>query len=174
MPSVLAFDLSASLCGWAFAGEGPLAAGAFALPALGSDLGGLALAMEQTVIALIVRFNPSEVAYEAPLLLKHDTLLNLRRIYGLGMVLELICAREGLAVSEMDPKRIKAFMTGDAYAPKGQVVTAAAGLGVILPPSKAQGREDAADAVGCALIALSVLDAQAALPWVAKLRGALL
>ncbi len=74
----------------------------------------------------------------------------------------------------MDPKRIKATMTGDAFAKKAAVVIAAKSLGVDLPPTKAAGAEDAADAVGCAIIALSILDPAAASPHLAKLRNLLL
>lgn len=175
MSGVLAFDLSPSLCGWAFAGvDGSLVADAFQLPPLGSDLGGLAQVLEAIVVTLIERFEPTSLAYEAPLLLRHDALLTLRKVYGLGMVLELIAARRGLPVSEMDPKRIKAVMTGDAYAKKSAVVAAAKRLGVQLPATKAAGQEDAADAVGCAIIALSILDPIAASPHLAKLGGLLL
>jgi Holliday junction resolvasome RuvABC endonuclease subunit len=171
---VLAFDLSPSLCGWCFADGETLEAGAFELPELGSDLGGLAQILVSMVRVLIKRFEPAEFAYEAPLLLKHDSLLDLRRIYGLGMVLELLAVDAGSPVREMDPKRIKNFMTGDPYAKKAAVVAAAVRLGVKLPPTKADGREDAADAVGAALVALSISDPAAASPWLAKLRGSLL
>lgn len=177
MPSgVLAFDLSPSLCGWSFAGtDGSLVADAFQLPALGGDLGGLALALEGIVDPLIHRFDPAMLAYEAPLLLRHDTLLDLRRIYGLGMVLELVAARAGLDIQEMDPKRIKSTVTGDAYAKKKLVAdTLEARLGVNLPSTPALGRLDAGDATGCAIIQLSILDPAAASPHLAKLRGSLL
>lgn len=175
MPGILAFDLSPSLCGWAFAGtDGTLVADAFVLPPLGSDLGELAQVFEAIVVTLIERHQPAFVSYEAPLLLRHDALLTLRKVYGLGVVLELISARLGLPVGEMDPKRIKAVMTGNAYATKAQVVAGARSLGVALPASRAAGVEDAADAVGCAIIALSILDPVAASPHLAKLGGLLL
>lgn len=175
MASVLSFDLSPSLCGWCFAGQdGTLLADAFALPALGADLGGLAAALQAQVEALIDRFHPTQMAYEAPLLLRHDSLIDLRKIYGLGVVLELLAHREGLAISEMDPKRVKTAMTGDPFAHKRDVVEAALRLGVTLPATKAQGREDAADAVGVAVVQMSVSDPAAASPWVAILRNSLL
>lgn len=172
---VLGFDLSPSLCGWAFAGQdGTLLADAWALPPLSPDLGGIALVLEQNVETLIARFQPAAIAYEAPLLLKHDTLLKLRCTYGIGVVLELLATKHGIPCQEMDPKRIKKVMTDDAYAEKKAVVAAARLLGVALPPSKAAGAEDAADAVGCAIIALSILDPAAASPHLATLRGSLL
>ncbi len=175
MGGVLAFDLSPSLCGWCFAGQdGFLTADAFALPDLGADLGGMAAALQSNVEALIDRFAPSELAYEAPLLLKHDSLIDLRRIYGLGVVLELLAHREGLPINEMDPKRVKNTMTGDPYAKKPAVVAAAVSLGVRLPATKAEGREDAADAVGVAVIQISISHPEVASPWLAILRGSLL
>lgn len=175
MASVLFFDLSPSLCGYAYAGtDGRLEAGAFELPALGQDLGGLASALEVRVQILIDRFQPTELGYEAPILLKHDTLLDLRRIYGLGMVLEFIADRESLPCNEVDLKRIKTLMTGDHWAKKPEIVAAAVRLGVALPAKKNEGREDAADAVGGALCALNIIDPQAAAPWIAKLRHGLL
>lgn len=170
---VLAFDLSPSLCGWCYAGN-ELVAGAFALPPLASDLGGLATALAQNVSTLIQRFKPGHVAYEAPILRRHDTLLDLRRIYGLGMVLEHLCAAEAIPCSEIDLRQIKTLMTGDGWAKKPEVVAAAVRIGVELPKNKAQGREDAADAVGAALCALLILDPLSASPWIAKLRGSLL
>lgn len=171
--TVLAFDLSPSLCGWCYAGT-ELVAGAFALPPLASDLGGLGKALAENAVDLIHRFEPAHVAYEAPILRRHDTLLDLRRIYGLGMVLEHMCLLEGVAYSEIDLRQIKTMMTGDGWAKKPAVVAAAERIGVQLPKSKAQGREDAADAVGAALCALLVLDPVAASPWIAKLRNTLL
>jgi Holliday junction resolvasome RuvABC endonuclease subunit len=174
MPSgVLAFDLSPNLCGWAHVGE-QIEAGAFRLLGVVPDLGANALALEAMAEALIQRFDPAMLAYEAPLLLKHDALLKLRVTYGLGMELERIGAVHGLRCEEMDPKRIKGFMTGDAYADKKEVVKAAQRIGVILPPTDEAGRKDAADAVGAGLVCLSVSDPATCGPWLAALRGSLL
>ncbi len=175
MSGCLAFDLSPSLCGWCFAGQdGSLEAGAFELPPLSPDLGASARMLWDSAHVLIARFQPSELAQEAPLLLRHDTLLKLRCTYGNGYVLELIGDLEGLPIREMDPKRVKAMMTGDAYASKTDVVNAALKLGVTLPATKAAGREDAADAVGVAVVQMSVSDPEAAAPWLAILRNSLL
>lgn len=171
---VLGFDLSPELCGWGYAGADGLFAGAFSLLGVVQDLGGQALVLEAVADQLITRFDPAMLAYEAPILLKHDTLLTLRNIYGLGMVLERLAATRGLPVEEVDNKRLKNFMTGDPYAKKLQVVAAAQRLGVVLPAKDSEGRRDAADGLGCALLALSVSDPAAASPWLAKLRGGLL
>lgn len=176
MPSgVLAFDLSPELCGWGFAGrDARLEAGGFVLLGVVPDLGAQAAALDAVAEQLITRFDPELLAYEAPLLLRKDTLLKLRHIYGLGMVLERLANAHGLPVQEMDPKRIKAFMTGDPYAKKPRVVASALSLGVALPATDAAGRKDAADGLGAALVALSILDPVAISPWLAKLRGSLL
>lgn len=174
MIGVLAFDLSPSLCGWSFTDGEKLVAGAFELPPLGADLGALAGVLAENVGVLIERFAPSEIAYEAPILRRHDTLMTLRRIYGLGMTLEFIALRKGVPCSEVDLREIKSLMAGDRWADKKLVVAAAVRIGVELPKTDAQGRKDAADAVGAALCTLIRLDPYAAAPWVAKLRGSLL
>ncbi len=174
MASCLAFDLSPSLCGWAYIDPDRIEAGAFKLLGVIPNLGAQAVALDAVAEVLIKRFNPDLISYEAPLLLKHDALLKLRHTYGLGMELERLAETRGLPAKEMDPKRIKGMMTGDAYADKKEVVKAALRLGVELPPSDAQGRKDAADAVGAGIVALADFDPQSVARWVAILRNSLL
>ena len=171
---VLGFDLSPSLCGWAFIDEGVIEAGAFGLPQAGADLGTLLAVLEQHFMLLLDRFKPARIGYEAPILLRHDALMTLRRIYGLGMGLEYFSLREGLECNEVDLQRVKAVMTGEAKAPKPLVVKAAQRLGVLLPHTDALGRKDAADAVGVALEIMRLLHPEIAAPLLAKLNGTLL
>ncbi len=172
---VLAFDLSPSLCGWGFAGPGgELCADAFLLPPMGSNLGGIALHLEDMVVTLIDRFLPAQLSYEAPILLRHDSLIDLRRIYGLGMVLEYLAARADIPCGEVDLRQIKNLMTNDPFADKKLVVAAALALGVKLPATDKEGRKDAADALGCALVTLAYTDPLSAAPHIAKLKHRLL
>lgn len=149
-------------------------AGAFDLPQVGSDYGTLLAVMEQHFTVLLDRFKPARIAYEAPILLRHDTLQTLRRIYGLGVGLEYFALREGIDCNEVDLQRVKAVMTGEAKAPKPLVVKAAQRLGVLLPSTDALGRKDAADAVGVALEIMRLLHPEIAAPHLAILRGSLL
>lgn len=171
---VLGWDLSPSLCGWCFASGDRMEAGAFELTALGSDLGTLLAEFEQHREGLLSRLQPASEAYEAPIMRKWDSLIDVRKIYSLGAFLEYLAIRDGLPVHEVDLKRVKMLMTGDQWAEKAAVVRAAGRLGVILPPTKAQGREDAADAIGVALEVLNALEPVSAARWLAILRGGLL
>lgn len=184
---VLSFDLSPSWCGWCFGtGDGPPTAGAFQLPDCGADLGALANELRSAVM-ILDQFGPAAVSYEAPILLSHDSLIDLRRIYGLGMVLELICGDldpenpgaidldgDGIPCGEIDLRRVKAMMTGDTYAKKKLVAAAAEKLGVVLPAKDSEGRLDAGDGVGVWLVHMAEYDPVAAAPFIATLRGSLL
>jgi len=174
MTSVLGWDLSPSLCGWSYASADRLEAGAFELPALGSDLGTLLAAFEQHFELLVTRFSPTIISYEAPIMRKWDSLVDVRKGYSLGAMLEYLTIRAGLPVHEVDLKRVKAIMTENPHAKKTQVVAAAVSLGVTLPAKQSEGREDAADAVGVALETLRAFDPLAAAPYLAILRGTLL
>ena len=172
--SVLGFDLSPSLCGWCFADGERLEAGAFELLALGADLGTLLAVLEQHVVVLQDRFQADAWAFEAPIMRKWDSLIDARKIYALGAMLEYLAMRAGIPVHEVDLKRVKALMAGDHWAAKADVVEGALKLGVILPARKSEGREDAADAVGVALVTLQAFDPLSAAPHLARLRGLLI
>lgn len=170
---VLGFDLSPSWCGWAHVGQS-IEAGAFLLEAPAEDLGALAANLEQHVTLLFRRFSPLLTAYEAPIMRKWDSLIDVRRIYGLGMALEYFAVAADVPCREIDLKRVKKLMTDDQWADKKLVAAAAESLGVVLPKSAAQGRLDAADAVGVALEACRLAAPHLADPHLAKLRGSLL
>lgn len=180
MGGLLGFDLapgspdpSKGWCGWAHIDQ-VITAGAFKLEAEAEDLGALAANLEQHASLLVERFQPVHLAYEAPILRRWDSLIDLRRIYGLGMMLEYFAVARGLSCSEVDNQRVKAIMTGDSRAKKPAVASAAESLGVTLPKTKTQGREDAGDAVGVALEAGRSFMPHLADPHLAKLRGRLL
>lgn len=170
---ILGFDLSPSWCGWAHVGP-TIEAGAFLLEAPADDLGALAANLEQHASLLIARFAPIHIAYEAPIMRKWDSLIDARRIYGLGMALEYFALAAGIPCSEVDLKRVKKIMTDDQWAEKKHVAAAAESLGVVLPKNAAQGRLDAGDAVGVALEACRIAAPAIADPYLAKLRHSLL
>jgi Holliday junction resolvasome RuvABC endonuclease subunit len=148
-------------------------AGAFRLPDLGSDLGALLAVMEQHVETLFTRHEPTQVAYESPIKLSHDAVLTLRQTYSLGAALEYFSLRAGIPCSEVDLRRVKSVMTGDAHADKKLVVRAALRLGIALPAPK-DGQKDAADAVGVVLETLRWLHPEIAGPHIAILHRLLL
>ncbi len=130
--------------------------------------------------ALVGRHDPSAVGYEAPILLPHDHLADLRRIYGLGMELERVCHRIGeergriLPCSEISHRTIKNMATGDQFADKRKVVAAVVAAGFGLPTTDDEGRKDAADAAVGWVLLLDTIDPAAASPWIARFRGSLL
>lgn len=174
MTCILGFDLSPGLCGWACVGSDGIEADAFLLPDAGPDLGTLLAILEQHFETLCERFKPDCIGYEAPIRLRHDSDRTLRQNFGLGAGLEYFSLRANLPCYEIDLRRVKGVMTGDAHADKSVVVKAAIRLGVLLPHTDAAGRKDAADAVGVALEAMRLLHPQIAAPWLAILQGLLL
>lgn len=144
--SVLFYDLSPGLIGYCGGtGETRPTASAFRLPEFGDDLGAMGVYFSDVVEKHILDFRPGLIGYESPLLVKHDTLLKLRRTYGLGVLLETIATRHDIPTFEKDPKTLKGHLTGNAYASKGDMVEAALLCGIHLPPTIKEGQQDAAD-----------------------------
>lgn len=168
---VLAFDLSPSWCGWSYLQGATFLADSFNLGGVTSDLGAMGRALTAQVRILRERFDPAHIAYEAPILKPHDALATLRCTYGIGMVLETISAAWGVPCTEVDLRQIKNLLTGDQWAEKKYVAQNIEQLGVALP---AEGRLDAADAAGCALVTLQALAPEEADVWLAKIKGWLL
>lgn len=168
MPGVLAFDLSPSWCGWSYLQGAEFLADSFNLGGVSSDLGAMGRALTAQARVLRERFAPAHIAYEAPILLSHDTLATLRCTYGIGMVLETLAGGWGIPCTEVDLRQIKRLLTDDQWAEKKLVAQAVEQLGVALP---AEGRLDAADAAGCALVTVQALDPEAADVWLAKIKG---
>lgn len=175
MPSgVIGYDLSPSLCGWAYASAEGIEAGAFRLPDSRHDLGTLLAVLEQHFETLRIRFDPEVVSYEAPIKLRHDTVQTLRMIFGLGAALEYFSLRANVPCYEVDLRRVKGIMAGNPHAEKALVVKAALRLGILLPHTDTDGRKDAADAVGVAIETMNLLHPEIASPWLAVLQGLLL
>jgi Holliday junction resolvasome RuvABC endonuclease subunit len=167
---VLAFDLSPSWCGWSYIEGATFLADSFNLGGVSSDLGAMGRQLTGQVRTLKDRFAPSRISYEAPILKPHDKLATLRCTYGVGMVLETLSAGWGIPCNEVDLRQIKSLTTGDQWAEKKHVAAAIESLGVRLP-LKAEGREDAGDAAGCALVTLQRLNPEEADVWLAKIKG---
>jgi len=176
---ILALDLATIRCGWCVGdgSETPLA-GCWIFPHVGDDLGALALDYEDRLLAAIRTYAPSLVVYESPIMVSsRDRLAVVRKLYGLGWGTELACKRLGIECREAGLRRIKKELAGFAGADKADMVFAARKLGVILPATKAQGQEDAADAVGGWMLGLRHANPRMADRWDSKLwssRGALI
>lgn len=181
MSGGLFYDIAPNLTGFC-GGDGKSlpVSDAWRFPPCGDDFGRLAIAMEDQVRAHVAHFDPDAVGYEAPLLLPHDALFDLRRIYGLGMELERVCIRIGeergrpLPCAEVSHRKIKHLATGDQYAKKPAVIAAAAAAGFVLPRTMDEGRGDAADAAVGWVLLMDDIDPAAASPWIARFRGTLL
>lgn len=181
MGAVAFFDIAPTLTGYCVGdGDGPPVADAWEFPDFGDDLGALAFHLVEWLRAIVLRYDVDRVAYESPIHKPHDKLWKLRRIYGLGVVLEYACMVIGnergrpLPCGETDLRLIKSLTTGDQWADKKLVAAAVAEAGIPLPKTIAEGRHDAADAAGGWVILLSEHDAAAASPWIARFRGTLL
>ena len=146
---IFGFDLATRCTGWcAGAGDARPAVDVFRYAHVEEDLGLLARNFKADLASLEQRFGaPSVVIYEAPLLLPSDRLLPLRKIYGMGMILEEWAQDRGAAVEEVSSRAIKKRITGNHLAEKKEVVRIVREkLRITLPEGKIE--EDAADAFG--------------------------
>lgn len=124
------------------------------------DYGGMLDALYEDVCRLIDCHEPEMIGYEEPILVSGgrgrdrrpgeygDKLVNLRKLYPLGPFVEWVCLRRGVRCVEVDLRSIKKELAGFGGADKNDMVAAAEKLGIVLPKTKAAGREDAADAAG--------------------------
>lgn len=141
------FDIATRLTGWCSGtGEVRPEVGAFPFLHVGDDLGALGARFDEFLDIHFERFRPVSVGYETPLLVPTDNLLKIRKIYGMGMILEAACVRRGVPCWERDHRDLKKEATGNSGASKDDMVEVALLAGIDLPPTKAEGREDAADA----------------------------
>jgi len=160
------FDLSPGLVGWcAGTGEVRPVCSAFRLDDHGDDLGAMGVQFSDRLERHITDYQPRLIGYESPLLVRHDTLLKLRRTYGLGVLLETIATRHGIPTFERDPKTLKGALTGNAYASKADMVEAALLAGINLPSHKSEGKEDAADAFAGWFLGLREVNKRQAAAW---------
>lgn len=141
--------------GWAVgSGECLPTCGAWRFPQTGENLGAMLCWLDDALGQKLDEWQPIELVYEAPILLRHDTLGRLRKTLNLGGHIEYVCERRGIPCSEVSLRAVKKELAGFEQADKSVMVSAALKLGVSLPTSKADGREDAADALGAFLVLL--------------------
>ena len=146
---LMGWDLAPTLCGWA-AGDGsrlPIA-GAFHLDE-GVELGALGVEFQNRALSLQRRFQATHWLIEAPLHVpRRNKLIVLRQQYGLSFLLATLGVRLGVTCRFVDYDEVKRYWTGDDKAKKDQMIAMCVKLGITLPPTKAAGRADAADACG--------------------------
>lgn len=131
-------------------GEGLPTAGAWRFDQCGDDLGEMMHLIDHELVRLIDRERPDFLAYEAPIKTQWDKLLPLRKTLSLGVHIEFICRRfhPRIPCFEVDLHDVKLALAGSRSAQKDAMVRSAEKLGVALPAIEADGREDAADALG--------------------------
>lgn len=152
---LLGIDPGTRRMGWCLgSGEELPTASAWRFDQCGDDLGEMAVLILGELRALVGRARPAAIAYEAPLLRPHDKLQAIRKTYSLGTLIELVGKEQAVPVYEVNVSAVKRELAGLAYADKNEMVAAAEKLGVGLPIAKADGREDAADALGVWLLLL--------------------
>lgn len=174
------FDLSPHFAGWCIgSGEDLPVADAYKFDDHGDDdLGALGTELWRLLDTLHQRFGFTTVGYEKPILLvnvrtkggerRTDKLVDLRRIYGMGLLLETWCALRGIPCGEETVQAVKKAATGNHAADKKDVAAAMERIGIVLPKTKATGRFDAGDAA-----AGWVLSVRAWNPWVQRWDAAL-
>lgn len=141
------FDIAPGMTGFCSGtGETRPVCGAWRLPRSDDDFAMIGLAFEALIEAHIQTFRPTSIGYESPILRPTDKLSTVRKIYGLGFLLETIAGRHDIPVFEKDLRDLKREMTGRHDATKADMVEAALLCGIDLPATKAEGKEDAADA----------------------------
>lgn len=178
MPVVLGLDTSARKVGYAVGdGSVPPEADAFIFPPVEEDYGVLAEAFDECLTALVNRTVPALVCVEAPILVPGDTIVKVRKLYGVLWQVALLCHRRGVPYREKSLRQVKKELAGFAGAQKADMVAVAERLGVRLPETQIAGREDAADAVAVWLLGLRDVDKRASAEWdhrLANARGGLL
>ena len=171
---LLGVDLAPRKCGWC-AGDGstiPLAGG-FRLSADISDLDGVLEETRGFLTVILERFRPAAVMIESPILPgSHGSgpvmgsLAQRRAQFGQNAFVRwLVRYGNGIPCAEVDLWQIKDALTGNKRAEKGDMVLAAERLGIVLPEALANGREDAADAVGAWLVLLRQHDKNLSQQW---------
>lgn len=146
-------------------------ASAWRFPFTGESLGQMLDAMERALQNHIDAYRPDCLGYERPILTKWDKLQPIRKTYSLGGMIEFVAFRRGIECVEVDLRTIKSELTGEHNASKADMVKAALRLGVVLPLTDADGREDAADAFGGFLVLLRLRSPATFSRYDALLRG---
>lgn len=185
---LLALDLATRLTGYcAGSGADLPEADALRFAQHGEDIGGMLVELDDKVGALLDRFRPTLVVFEAPILPSGGrrgdgntvmgSLLTRRKLFNLAGHIEFMCARRGIVCAEEEVRRIKRELAGHTKATKDDMVHAARKCGIKLPETQAAGMEDAADAFGVWLLGLRHQNRDLSARWDRLLyssRGALL
>lgn len=141
------FDIAPGLTGFCSGtGETRPVCGAWRLPKSDDDFALIGSTFERLIETHIQAFRPTSIGYESPLMAPTDRLHVVRKIYGLGFLLETIAARHGIPVFERDHRDLKKELTGRHDATKDDMIEVALLCGIDLPATKDEGRGDAADA----------------------------
>lgn len=154
-PIISTFDPGTIRMGWASGiGARLPTCGAWRFPFVGDDYGQMMDWIDVALHEHIERYRPDEIGYESPILLPHDKLQALCKTLSIGTHIAFVARRRGIACSRWSAKEGKESLAGNKSASKEDMVYSAIKLGVALPETKADGREDAADALGGWLVLL--------------------
>lgn len=173
------FDLAPGLCGWCSGtGETRPVADAFRLPWREDDLGDIGAFFQEWLELHIQTFRPVAIGYESPLLVPTDKLWKVRKIYGLGFLLETVAKRHDIPTFERDHRDLKRELTGRPDASKADMIEVALLCGIELPATLEEGKADAADAFAGWKIGIRELNPRENIAWdriiFSKGRGGLL
>jgi Holliday junction resolvasome RuvABC endonuclease subunit len=147
-------------------------ASAWRFPFTGERLGEMLDWVERALQNHIDAYRPDAFAYEAPILKPTDRLQPIRKTYNLGGMIEFVALRRGIECVEYSVYEVKEALAGFKGADKDDMVAAAMKLGVSLPVTAAEGRKDAADALGVWLCLLRSRSPVISSQYDAKLWGA--
>lgn len=161
---LLGLDLASRLTGYcAGSGRELPEAGVWEFPKVDGDYGLLLKTLEEYLGVCFRRFSPTCVAYESPILITRgrgggygDNLGRLRLLYPLSAFVEWFCRKADVECYEVSLHDVKREITGNALAPKGDMVAVARNVGIKLP--EGPGCEDAADAFAIWLMLLRAND----------------
>ena len=128
---VASIDLGSRI-GWSL---GPIEAvrpafGSHQLPATGDDIGLLGYRFRDWLRELIGRLGiDGKIVYEAPVLVPGNAMVTLRKLYGLGMVLEMTCRDMSVDCCEIHLMTMKKYWAGKGNATKQDMMGAALAYG---------------------------------------------
>ena len=149
------FDTSSRLIGWCSgSGETRPDAGAWPFPYVGEDYGQLGGLFWKHLERHFETYRPTLVGFETPLMVPHDTLDKVRKLYGVIFLLETFCDQRDVPMFERGNADLKRELTGNPKADKDAMIEAATLCGIRLPDTKSEGRGDAADAFAGWLIGI--------------------
>lgn len=115
---ILCLDLATSL-GWACGGpDRPISHGVIKLPKTGEDIGRFLAAYREWLGHAIEEMAPTEIIFEAPILLGLTSITTLRKLYSLAGVTELVAFDYELPVREANLTDIRKHFIGVTRAPK--------------------------------------------------------